>query len=168
MPYLAVVNVQSGHLNLDIVKEIEATAAEVERYSLREGDLLLTEGGDPDKLGRGTLWRDELPVCLHQNHIFRVRVTTDQVLPGYLSAFTAGRSARSYFLRAAKQTTGIASINSTQLKALPVPVPPLREQQLFIERAAAAEKQRALVEQALAADNELFASLQARAFRGEL
>ena len=46
-----------------------ATAA----LSAQKNDLLLTEGGDPGKLGRGTLWADELSESIHQNHVFRVR-----------------------------------------------------------------------------------------------
>jgi type I restriction enzyme S subunit len=60
-------------LDLSDVYEIEASEEEIEKLRLRVGDLLLTEGGDADKLGRGTLWRGELPLCIHQNHIFRVR-----------------------------------------------------------------------------------------------
>lgn len=128
VPYLAVSNVQAGHLQMDVVKEIEATPSEIERYALEGGDLVLTEGGDPDKLGRGTVWRRELPLCLHQNHIFRVRLTNGKVFPDYLARYMASSQARSYFLRSAKQTTGIASINMTQLKAMPVAVPQLEEQ----------------------------------------
>ena len=54
IPYLAVINVQDRSLNLDLLKTIEATEGEIQRYKLQKGDLLLTEGGDPDKLGRGT------------------------------------------------------------------------------------------------------------------
>ncbi len=61
LPYLAVYNVQDKALRLDHVKTIEATEDEITRYRLMENDLLLTEGGDPDKLGRGTLWHNELP-----------------------------------------------------------------------------------------------------------
>jgi type I restriction enzyme S subunit len=132
IPYLAVSNVQAGHLRLDVVKEIDATSAEIDRYALEDGDLVLTEGGDPDKLGRGTIWRSELPRCLHQNHIFRVRTLSRHVLPEYLAAFTSSAQARSYFLRSAKQTTGIASINMTQLKALPVALPSLGEQRRIV------------------------------------
>lgn len=167
-PYLAVVNVQAGYLNLDKVKEIEATHAEIDRYALRDGDLILTEGGDPDKLGRGTVWRGQIPLCLHQNHIFRVRLNTRSVISDYLEHYTASRVARSYFLRSAKQTTGIASINKTQLNALPVAVPPVALQREFADRSARVDAQRATVQQALNADSELFASLQDRAFRGEL
>lgn len=166
-PYLAVANVQAGHLKLGTVKEIEATAAEVERYALKDGDLVLTEGGDPDKLGRGTVWRSELPMCMHQNHVFRVR-PHEEVLPDYLASYLASRSARSYFRRAAKQTTGIASINMSQLRATPIRVPAIAEQRTFVDQAAAVRSQVLAVQAAVAADGELFASLQSRAFRGEL
>lgn len=169
VPYLAVVNVQAGHLVLDPLKEIDANEAEIERYSLRDGDLVLTEGGDPDKLGRGTVWRCEVPLCLHQNHIFRVRVRPEgKVEPDYLSAYLASWTARSYFLRSAKQTTGIASINMTQLRALPVLVPPLLQQRHFLDRIGAVTRQAASCEQQLAEMKDLMSSLQSRAFSGRL
>ncbi|MGB3230178.1 MAG: relaxase domain-containing protein, partial [Mycobacterium sp.] len=169
VPYLAVVNVQAGYLALDPIKEIDATEAEIARYALAAGDLVLTEGGDPDKLGRGTLWRNELPLCLHQNHIFRVRVSLDAKLePEYLSAFMASRTARSYFLRAAKQTTGIASINMTQLRALPTFVPPIADQQRYLHRVAAATRQKRAFAARSAECETLFTSLQSRAFSGQL
>ena len=46
---------------------------ELLRFSLRPGDVVLTEGGDLDKLGRGFIWNGEVPECVHQNHIFAVR-----------------------------------------------------------------------------------------------
>ncbi|MDK9352911.1 restriction endonuclease subunit S [Propionibacterium freudenreichii] len=169
VPYLAVYNVQAGHLKMDFVKTINATTEEIDRYSLHSGDLVLTEGGDPDKLGRGTVWRDELPLCLHQNHIFRVRVRPDIPLHSdFLSAFMASSTARKYFLRAAKQTTGIASINMRQLRALPVRLPPITLQKLFVDELNKINAQRSRVKAALARDDELFASLQSRAFKGEL
>ena len=170
VPYMAVANVQAGSLDLTAVKNIAATDVEISKYELREGDLLLTEGGDPDKLGRGTVWRGQLPLALHQNHIFRVRLPEEgaAVIPEYLESYVASHAAKGYFLRSAKQTTGIASINSTQLKALPVPVPPLAAQREFAAVVAKIDAQRERIERALALEDELFASLQYRAFRGEL
>lgn len=167
VPYLAVSNVQAGALNLKVVKTLDVTEREVERYALTDGDLVLTEGGDPDKLGRGTVWRSELPLCLHQNHIFRVR-PNGTVLSDFLAAYLGSPRARSYFRRSAKQTTGIASINMRQLKATPVSVPPLSFQREFVLRLSAVREVTAKVEQTLDADDQLFASLQVRAFRGEL
>ncbi len=70
LPYLRVANVQDGRLDLSRIKEIEVLESEAEKWKLSSGDLLLTEGGDWDKLGRCAVWREEIPNCIHQNHIF--------------------------------------------------------------------------------------------------
>lgn len=168
LPYLAVANVQDKSLRLDGIKSIEATEDEIQRYLLRKNDLLLTEGGDPDKLGRGTLWNDELPECIHQNHIFRVRLTTELLTPLFLNWIVGSPRGKKYFLRSAKQTTGIASINMTQLKGFPLLVPPLTLQQTFATRIQAIEALKATHRTALVELDALFASLQQRAFSGEL
>lgn len=166
--YLAVANVQDRALTLGTVKRIEATESEIRRYKLQKGDLLLTEGGDPDKLGRGTLWNDELPECIHQNHIFRVRLTDDRLHPLFVSRLVASQRGKRYFLRAAKQTTGIASINMTQLRDFPLLIPPQSIQQEFAKQIAVVEKLKGIHRASLAELDSLFASLQHRAFRGEL
>lgn len=73
LPYLRVANVQDGYLDLEDIATISVLPEEVERYSLRPGDVLMNEGGDNDKLGRGAVWRGEITPCLHQNHVFSVR-----------------------------------------------------------------------------------------------
>ncbi len=168
VPYLAVANVQDRKLNLSVVKTIEATADEIQRYRLLRNDLLLTEGGDPDKLGRGTLWGDELSECIHQNHVFRVRLTTDQINPLFLNWLIGSQRGKRYFLRSAKQTTGIASINMTQLRGFPLLLPPITFQHDFARRVAAVDKLKTAHRASLAELHALFASLQNRAFRGEL
>lgn len=168
VPYLAVVNVQDRALNLSKVKTIEATEDEIERYRLQKGDLLLTEGGDPDKLGRGTLWGDELPECIHQNHVFRVRLTSDAVEPLFLEWLIGSQRGKRYFLRSAKQTTGIATINMTQLRGFPLLLPPIQLQRDFAARLATLEQVEAAQRDSLSKFDAAFASLQHRAFRGEL
>ncbi|MEW2244432.1 restriction endonuclease subunit S [Streptomyces sp. NPDC026666] len=169
VPYMAVANVQERRLDLSAVKEIEATADEIDRYRLLEDDLLLTEGGDPDKLGRGTLWRNELPECIHQNHIFRVRLREGSGIdPIFLNWLVASNRGRSYFLRSAKQTTGIASINATQLKNFPLLIPPIKLQQDFGARIRHLEQCKSSHGEHLSQLDALFASIRHRAFRGEL
>ncbi|MBW2603892.1 MAG: restriction endonuclease subunit S [Deltaproteobacteria bacterium] len=128
VPYLRVANVKDGHLDLSEIKTIEATEIEIEKWRLQAGDILLTEGGDPDKLGRGTFWSDELPECIHQNHIFRVRFPADKYLPEFVSAQIGSPYGKAYFLAHAKKTTGIATINQKVLKAFPLFSPPLEKQ----------------------------------------
>ena len=137
LPYLRVANVQDGYLDLEEVKEVAVAKAEVPRYSLADGDLLLTEGGDFDKLGRGCLWRGEVANCLHQNHVFAVRADRTRVDPSFLACATASRAGRQYFLGCAKKSTNLASINSSQLRDLPILLPPLDEQVAICKRVAA-------------------------------
>lgn len=168
VPYLAVANVQDRSLNLNGIKSIEATEDEISRYRLLPNDLVLTEGGDPDKLGRGTLWNAELPECIHQNHIFRVRLISEKITPLFANWLIGSTRGKRYFLKSAKQTTGIASINMTQLRGFPMLLPPIELQEEFAESVKVAEKLKATQRASLAELDTLFASLQHRAFRGEL
>lgn len=168
VPYLAVANVQDKALKLDTVKMIDATEEEIRRYRLRHDDLLLTEGGDPDKLGRGSLWQGELPECIHQNHVFRVRLKSALVTPLFLNWLVGSRRGKNYFLRSAKQTTGIASINMTQLRGFPLLVPPRAVQEEFGRRISEIEVLRGGLQAATVEQESLFASLQHRAFSGQL
>lgn len=145
VPYLRVANVQDGHLLLGDLSKIRATPTEIQRLALRDGDILLTEGGDLDKLGRGTCWRGQVPLCIHQNHIFRVRLPADRYEPDFVSFQIGSPYGKAYFLAHAKKTTGIASINQRVLGAFPLFSPPIAEQRLI---AAALKAQLAEVETA--------------------
>ena len=137
VPYMAVSNVKDGYIDWTTVKTIMATQAEITQYRLLPYDVLMTEGGDPDKLGRGAIIHEPPENCIHQNHIFRVRLDQTQLIPEFMEQFLKQQKAKRYFLGCAKQTTGIASINMTQLKSLPVLLPPVKLQEkykLFIEQ----------------------------------
>jgi type I restriction enzyme S subunit len=127
VPYLRVANVQRGYLDLSSMKTIQATPDQIDDLRLAPGDILFNEGGDRDKLGRGWIWRDEIAECIHQNHVFRARPVSPELVPEFISWYgnTAGQR---YFLEQGKQTTNLASINLTKLRHLPLPVPPLAEQ----------------------------------------
>jgi type I restriction enzyme S subunit len=166
LPYMRVANVQDGHLVLDDVKTITVSEEDGRCYRLKDGDVLLTEGGDPDKLGRGTVWRGEIERCIHQNHIFRAR-PGPQVRSEYLSAILGSERGKRYFLRAAKQTTGIATINMTQLKAFPVLLPPIDLQDAYLKFVGSATAARTTFQKQHKLADELFGSLVASAFSGK-
>lgn len=169
VPYMRVANVQDGFLDLKDIKTIMVSPNEIEKYKLKRGDVLLTEGGDPDKLGRGFIWEGQIEECIHQNHIFRVRVLNlGEINPYYLSALVGSLYGKSYFLKAAKQTTGIASINSTQLKNFPLIIAPIDLQNNYAEIAAKTEYLKALYQQNLAELENLYGALSQNAFKGEL
>lgn len=134
VPYLRVANVQAGHVDLSVVKTIEVLPQDVQQLALQNGDVVLTEGGDFDKLGRGALWEHDIPNCIHQNHVFRVRLNKSIALPEFFVTYLQAGKAREYFMRCAKRTTNLASINMTQLRDLPVVLPRLTIQQHFVDR----------------------------------
>ena len=168
IPYLRVANVQDGFLDLNEIKTIEVLPSDIEKFALFSGDVLLTEGGDPDKLGRGAVWHNEIQKCIHQNHIFRVRADKNYLNPEYLSMLIASPHGKKYFLKSAKQTTGIASINSTQLKKFPVLIPPLPLQQKFAAIVQQVEQMRQYQQESKAHIDDLFNALMQKAFKGEL
>lgn len=133
VPYLRVANVQRGHLDLDEVFEIAATQREIDDLALRPGDILLNEGGDRDKLGRGWVWDAQLPLCIHQNHVFRARLYDQRIDPRLVSTY-GNAFGQPWFIDEGKQTTNLASISKSKLSRFPVPVPPAAEQVVLAER----------------------------------
>lgn len=149
VPYMAVSNVKDGYIDWTTVKTIFATKSEIEQYRILPDDVLMTEGGDPDKLGRGAIIQKPLENCIHQNHVFRVRLNENILIPAYFAEFLQHQKAKQYFLRCAKQTTGIASINMRQLKGLPTLVPTLDMQSRFAAYAKKIEHSKFSISQSL-------------------
>ena len=149
VPYMAVSNVKNGYIDWTTVKTILATRQEIEQYRLLPDDILMTEGGDPDKVGRGAIIKKPLENSIHQNHIFRVRLNENELLPSFFAEYLQHQKAKRYFLGCAKQTTGIASINMRQLKALPVLTPPLSLQNEFAAFVERVDQQKQAVQQSL-------------------
>ena len=172
LPYLRVANVQDGFLNLSEIKEIEVSEDLVDRYLLKNGDVLFTEGGDYDKLGRGTVWQVQIQNCLHQNHVFVVRPDAAVLNPYFLSYQAGSRYGKQYFLKCSKQTTNLASINSTQLKGFPVLMPTIDEQVQIIsiidDLLAKEQQAKEAAEKVLEQIELTKKAILARAFRGEL
>ena len=165
VPYLRVANVQDGFLALDKVKTITIRRSEQQQYGLAPGDLVMTEGGDQDKLGRAAIWNGELSYCAHQNHVFRVRPRVQVVLSDYLRDVAGSAYGKAYFLSVAKRTTGIASINKTQLGGFPVPVPPLDLQCRYAETVEAARAVARVCESSAGTAATLMASLTSQFLR---
>jgi type I restriction enzyme S subunit len=171
VPYLRVANVQRGHVDLSKVKSITVERASAEKLRLIAGDLLLNEGGDRDKIGRGWVWDGTIPDMIHQNHVFRVRLHSDALNPFFVSHY-ANEMGRRFFIDEGKQTTNLASISLSKISMLPVPVPPPAEAAEILRRvsdALAAAADVLAVFDAEAADaSRLRQSILKAAFEGRL
>ncbi|HCN2489371.1 TPA: restriction endonuclease subunit S [Escherichia coli] len=126
VPYLRVANVQRGYLDLTEIKQIEIPIEEKEKYQVVKGDLLITEGGGWDTVGRTTVWCHDWYIA-NQNHVFKGRNIGQDVDPYWLETYMNSPFSRQYFANASKQTTNLASINKTQLRGCPVAIPPSSE-----------------------------------------
>lgn len=135
VPYLRVANVQRGYLDLSELKQIVVERSVAEALRLQPGDILLNEGGDRDKLGRGWVWRGERDHCIHQNHVFRARLRSPEILSEYVSYFANSEGA-AYFEKAGKQTTNLASVSLSSLKKLPIKLPPAQELKRIVGKLA--------------------------------
>lgn len=169
-PYLRVANVQDGFLALDDVATIDIEPEQLDRYRLLPGDVLMNEGGDFDKLGRGTIWHGEIQDCIHQNHVFAVR--PHRVKPDWLNQLTSSRYAQFYFMGRSKQSTNLASISSSNIMELPVLLPPEDEQQeiltFIVEEAAKLDALKTASEHAIALLKERRAALITAAVTGQI
>jgi type I restriction enzyme S subunit len=151
-PYLRVANVQAGHIALDSVTEITVPRHMARRSTLRVGDVLMTEGGDLDKLGRGTVWHGELTDCLHQNHVFALRPDPEKLDADYLAFMTQTLHGRCYFESTGTKTTNLASTNSSKILSFPIPLPSVERQRELVnevraQQAANLRMQRSLTRQ---------------------
>jgi type I restriction enzyme S subunit len=172
LPYLRVANVQDGYLNLSEIKFIDVLEGDLEKYRLIDGDILYTEGGDKDKLGRGTVWKGQIENCIHQNHIFRARPYSSNLVSSYIGYFSQTHIAKSYFFKNAKQTVNLASINLTVLSNLPFPLCSLSEQQTIVQeietRLSVCDKIEQDIAENLEKAEALRQSILKKAFEGKL
>lgn len=171
VPYLRVANVQRGRLDLEQVSTIFVPPKKAEQLYLKHGDVLLNEGGDRDKLGRGWIWENEIPHCIHQNHVFRARVSGDVLHPKLL-AWHANNFGKLWCERNGKQSVNLASISLSKIRLLPVVVPPREIQDGLVDHI---ENRLTMTDSVLAGANSglrqesvLRRAIMSRAFAGDL
>ncbi|MEX1077683.1 MAG: restriction endonuclease subunit S [Homoserinimonas sp.] len=166
--YLRVANVFRGSIDLANVKQIGVTEADLQRVALEHGDLLIVEGhGNENEVGRAARWSGD-GTMVHQNHLIRVRPNDDVLDSIYAEAFINSVHGRAYFRAVSKTTSGLNTINMTNVKEMPVNLPPIDVQRIFATQIASIKVLQDVHRAHLAKLDELFASLQHRAFRGEL
>lgn len=162
---------QRGYIDLSDLKLIDASEDEIQELNLQIGDVLFTEGGDADKVGRGWIWEGQLDECIHQNHVFRLRVRVPHVDPRFVS-HQANSIGQAWFQSYAKQTTNLASISLTALRSYPVALPSVEEQiEILSQIASGLEKlggQKAAIEKGIEAASDHRRALLAAAMGGRL
>jgi len=130
---ITVAQLQDGRIDASSAKEVTIPIAMVERYRPTPGDLLITEGGNLDQLGRGAIWEGELEDCIFQNHVFSVSASPEKACPEYLEGLMRSPRGREFFLRYAKRTSNLASIDQGKVQSMPVPIASIQDQNEWAE-----------------------------------
>ena len=173
VPYLTVANVYRGRIDLSDIRYFEVTSKEIEKLKLQDKDILIVEGnGSGNEIGRCAMWHNELPLCIHQNHIIRMRRKAADILPEYALHYLNSEAGKSIMRERSKTTAGLFNLSAGKIKTIPLPMASLDEQSEIIHLIdSLLEKEQWAKESAEAALDQIDLmkkSILARAFRGEL
>jgi len=163
-PYLRNSNVLWFGFKLDDLLEMDFDEKDRVEFSLRNGDILMCEGGE---IGRCAIWRDELEECYFQKAIHRIRLNKEIALPEYFVfmfwIYTMNGGLNKYMGAAT-----ISHLTGEKLKKMKLPIPPIKLQTQFAKIVEKTEALKTQYQQSLQELENLYGSLSQKAFRGEL
>ncbi len=165
--YLRMNNITyDGYLDLKDLKYITVPEKELEKCVVRRGDILFNRTNSKELIGKTTMFDldEEMIVA---GYIIRVRVDNEKVLPIYISRYMNTRYIKSYLSNLCKGAVNQANVNSKELRAIPLPLPPLPLQQAFAAKIEVIEKQKELVKRSIAETETLLASRMQHYFSEE-
>lgn len=145
-PYLANFNVQWFRFELDNLNEMDFNEADRIEFELRDGDLLVCEGGE---IGRCAVWHNEIQPCYFQKALHRVRCKKEIVLPDYLSWWFKYNCDNKGFAAIEGAKATISHLPGAKLKALLVSVPPIEQQKQFATFVEQTEKSKTTISRSL-------------------
>jgi type I restriction enzyme, S subunit len=154
--------------NLRTLKRVRASRDEIELYGLRPADIVVNRVNSMEYLGKSALIPDLSEPTIFESNMIRFGVDTTHAHPRYVVQFLQTPYIKGQIQNAAKHAVNQSSINQQDVKGFRVLVPPLSLQQEFARRVAAVEQLKSAHRRSLDKLDELFTSLQHRAFRGEL
>lgn len=163
-PYLRNANVQWNRFDLSSVYEMDFDERERKILKLEYGDLLICEGGD---VGRTAIWRNELPECYYQKALHKGRPNPEKATPEFLMFLLWFFSKNNGFKNFVTSVT-IAHLTGEKLKKLKIPIPPIESQRKFSDFFNKLNFLKETANKSLMKTENLFQSLQQRAFKGEL
>ncbi len=163
-PYLANTNVQWGRFDISELRTMDFYKSDRDEFKLENGDVLICEGGE---VGRTAIWRGEREDVFFQKALHRVRLNQEIAVPEYVYYYMWFMANNGGFRDFTNSAT-IAHLTGVKLKRLPFPRPFLTLQHRFATIVKSVEKQKTRQRAHLAELDTLFASLQQRAFNGEL
>jgi type I restriction enzyme S subunit len=160
-PYVRNKNVQWGRIDVSDLLKMDFNDREVGKFRLRDGDLLMCEGGEP---GRTAIWRAEVAECFYQKAVHRLRPINGDALPEFYAFwFRYAFDVRNLYGIAGASST-IAHLPAAQLRALLIPIPPVAEQRQVAAALSAVQRAIERQERLIALTAELKRALMHKLF----
>lgn len=153
---------------MDSLRRVQVSEKEVEKYGLSEGDVVINRVNSRSHLGKCALIPKLDEPVVFESNMMRLRLDEDRILPQFAAQFLQTQYVKNQVLTACKDAVNQSSINQTDVKGFQVLVPPTYLQYRFAIIVESIEQQKACMRSHLAELDALFASLQYRAFNGEL
>ena len=166
-PVLRMNNItRTGEMDFAKLKYMDLREDQRDRYLVRTGDVLFNRTNSVDLVGKTAIYREANPMA-YAGYLIRLRVNR-KCEPEYLAAFLNTVYSKRVLRSMCKSIIGMANINATELQALRIPAPPHSVQHEFSGRIATIEKLKSAHRNSLVEQDDLFTTLQQRAFRGDL
>jgi type I restriction enzyme S subunit len=150
VPVLRMNNITySGAFDLAELKHVELPRNELERYSVRRGDLLFNRTNSQELVGKMGVWSRDEPYAF-AGYLVRLRVKRERADPAFVAAWFNTPEMKALLRARAKPSINMSNINATEILNFPVIVPPLDDQRRIAEVLNRAEALRAKRRAALA------------------
>jgi type I restriction enzyme, S subunit len=170
VPVLRMGNIQDGRLDLSDLKYHELDA-EIQKLLLHDGDLLFNRTNSPELVGKSAVYRGEEPMSF-ASYLIRVRLAPDICDPDFANYWINSAWGRAWAYLAKTDGVSQSNINGTKLAAMPIPLPPIKEQREIVRRAskllATSEGLLARVARSEQAVESSALGILAKAFRGDI
>jgi type I restriction enzyme, S subunit len=153
---------------LNSLKRVRVSDDEVTLFGLRTDDIVINRVNSIEYLGKSALIPILSEPTVFESNMMRFSVRRAHIEPGYAVQFLQTKFIKNQILSGSKNAVNQSSINQQDVKSFRINIPPLPLQQTFATRIAAIEALKSTHRAALAQLDALFASLQHRAFSGEL
>ncbi len=166
-PILRMGNItETGALDYSSLKYIDLPIGDVEKYTVRDGDILFNRTNSPDLVGKTAVYRGENGYAF-AGYLVRLR-TNEKGVPEYVGTYLNSPVGKKTLRGMCKAIIGMANINAKELRTIPIPLAPIELQREFQQRIFAGQLMLTPFEEHRRELEALFSSLQHRAFRGEL
>ena len=156
----------AGGWDFTSLKYVDLDPKELPKYLVHKGQILFNRTNSKELVGKTAVFREETPMAF-AGYLVR-GIVSSEADPEYIASFLNLPQGKAILMGMCKSIVGMANINAQEFRSIRIPNPPLPLQQSFAAAVESIEKQKARHREHLAGLDALFASLQHRAFRGEL